>query len=186
MAKRDHRFVVLKYSATKQAQSTVRRYYLKWRNSQNLPIRCDNVECRFYVDPLVWNGKPLKLILDHVDGNRFDNRPQKLRLLCPNCDSQLPTRGGGNRGRIRAYEGGFSIRSDSGKTNYSLIADTGRFSFNGPIEISSSDVDNPTLVAGGLFAFDGKTWDVPFSFDLSTSSLTLEQESEVEENSPSD
>lgn len=39
----------------------------------------------------VWNGKPLVLRLDHENGNRSDNREKNLRLICPNCDSQLPT-----------------------------------------------------------------------------------------------
>ena len=38
-----------------------------------------------------WNGKPLVLRLDHENGVRNDNRIENLRIVCPNCDSQLPT-----------------------------------------------------------------------------------------------
>ena len=38
-----------------------------------------------------WRGKPLTLELDHVDGNRTNNKPNNLKLLCPNCHSQTPT-----------------------------------------------------------------------------------------------
>jgi hypothetical protein len=58
----------------------------------------------------VWNGEALPLILDHIDGNRCHNRHQNLRLLCPNCDAQLDTRGGKNKGRIvNAQSDGFQI-----------------------------------------------------------------------------
>lgn len=38
-----------------------------------------------------WNGKPLTLILDHINGKNHDNRFNNLRWVCPNCNMQLPT-----------------------------------------------------------------------------------------------
>jgi hypothetical protein len=35
-----------------------------------------------------WNGKQISLELDHMNGDRFDNRLENLRLLCPNCHAQ--------------------------------------------------------------------------------------------------
>ncbi len=38
-----------------------------------------------------WNGRPLRLEVDHVSGDWWDNRPQNLRLLCPNCHAVTDT-----------------------------------------------------------------------------------------------
>jgi hypothetical protein len=46
-----------------------------------------------------WNGEPIPLELDHIDGDRTDNRLENLRLLCPNCHAQTPTYRGRNIGR---------------------------------------------------------------------------------------
>jgi 5-methylcytosine-specific restriction endonuclease McrA len=50
-----------------------------------------------------WNGVTLTLIVDHINGDASNNRRENLRLICPNCDSQLPTFKARNRGSGRYY-----------------------------------------------------------------------------------
>jgi hypothetical protein len=40
-----------------------------------------------------WNGKPLTLILDHINGVNNDHRLDNLRFLCPHCNIQMDTFG---------------------------------------------------------------------------------------------
>ena len=44
-----------------------------------------------------WNGGSLRMILDHINGVHNDDRLDNLRLVCPNCNSQLPTHCGKNK-----------------------------------------------------------------------------------------
>ena len=44
-----------------------------------------------------WNTSPLTMILDHINGRNTDHRLGNLRLVCPNCNSQLPTFCGRNK-----------------------------------------------------------------------------------------
>lgn len=48
-----------------------------------------------------WNGKPLVLELEHIDGNSDNNSEENVSLLCPNCHSQTPTYKGKNKGNGR-------------------------------------------------------------------------------------
>ena len=43
-----------------------------------------------------WNGKPMSLILDHINGIRNDNRLENLRFVCGCCNMQLDTTNGKN------------------------------------------------------------------------------------------
>lgn len=47
---------------------------------------CDICKCKPY-----HNGKRLQFVLDHIDGDASNNKRENLRMICPNCDSQLDT-----------------------------------------------------------------------------------------------
>lgn len=107
---------VMKYSPGRKSSDTIKRAYIKWREEQTppIPLRCDIESCYFHTNELVWNGEPLHLILDHINGVNGDDNPHNLRFLCPNCNSQQKTHGGGNRGRVTQEQDSFVINRDDG------------------------------------------------------------------------
>jgi hypothetical protein len=60
-----------------------------------------------------WMGKEAPLILDHIDGNSENNSLDNLRLVCGNCDMQLPTYKGKNLGNGRHWR---TQRRNEGKS----------------------------------------------------------------------
>lgn len=66
----------------------MRRWYLKQEYTPYVCSICGQ-------EPF-WNGQPLSLTLDHINGNNKDDRIENLRWVCPNCDRQLPTFGSKN------------------------------------------------------------------------------------------
>ncbi|MFE3721419.1 HNH endonuclease signature motif containing protein [Streptomyces cyaneofuscatus] len=52
-----------------------------------------------------WRERPLPLEVDHIDGNWRNNRPENLRLLCPNCHSTTDTYRGRGKGLRTPVQG---------------------------------------------------------------------------------
>ena len=50
-----------------------------------------------------WGGKPLVVVMDHINGNSNDNMLSNLRLICSNCDTLTPTYKCRNKGSGRHY-----------------------------------------------------------------------------------
>lgn len=48
-----------------------------------------------------WQCRPVPLVVDHIDGNSENHSVDNVRLVCGNCDMQLPTYKGRNRGNGR-------------------------------------------------------------------------------------
>lgn len=77
------------FIAKEQTSSTLRKYILLYNL---IPYCC--AQCGINDE---WNGQKLCLQIDHIDGDRSNNKIDNLRFLCPNCHSQTKTFGTRNR-----------------------------------------------------------------------------------------
>ena len=68
-----------------EADTTIRGIYRDYIMDQQ------NHCCAICGMPDEWNGKPLVFVLDHINGDAAYSARENLRLICPNCDSQLDT-----------------------------------------------------------------------------------------------
>ncbi|MEP6760139.1 MAG: HNH endonuclease signature motif containing protein [Sporichthyaceae bacterium] len=79
----------------KEGAQRLRRAMIEY----GIPYRCRGCGCDG-----MWQGLALRLEIDHINGNPFDNRPENLRFLCPNCHAQTATYCVRNRGRSPTAE----------------------------------------------------------------------------------
>jgi 5-methylcytosine-specific restriction endonuclease McrA len=56
-------------------------------------------ECALCRNPGEWRGGPLRLEIDHIDGDYHNNLATNLRFLCPNCHTQTDNFSGRSRGK---------------------------------------------------------------------------------------
>lgn len=87
--------------------------YIKWINQNIIPSHRSSTLKRLIIkfngnkcsecEIEDWNGKPLIMELDHIDGNSENDQYVNLRLLCSNCHAQTDTYGNKNKGNGRAY-----------------------------------------------------------------------------------
>lgn len=75
--------------------------YSDYSNRQNLKNRLIKEgllrdECYSCGLKGTWNGAPITLQLEHINGVGYDNRIENLSVLCPNCHSQTSTFGNRN------------------------------------------------------------------------------------------
>lgn len=94
----------IKVNPFEQAELTGGCYYLPGGNPGTKALRKHLIRkhgnecmlCHHCADD--WQGKPLTLIVDHINGHADDWSIYNIQLVCPNCDSQLSTYKGRNKG----------------------------------------------------------------------------------------
>lgn len=76
---------------------------LGWHKKQELLHKNKNT-CSICGLSDLWNGLPIKMHVDHINGDSWDHREENLRLLCPNCHSQQDTTCSKNKSAVLFYK----------------------------------------------------------------------------------
>jgi hypothetical protein len=95
-----------------------------WHRCRDILMHEQGNKCEICGMPPEWNGSSLTFILDHIDGNPTNHIKDNLRMICPNCNSQLETSRGKKSGgrycqRILYYQ----MRSKIGITSESDLSE---------------------------------------------------------------
>lgn len=85
-----------------QSLKKAREGRLKQRSARAYLLRVKGNRCEI-CSLIEWMGQKIPLVLDHIDGHADNNAVENLRLVCGNCDMQLPTYKIKNKGNGRAY-----------------------------------------------------------------------------------
>jgi hypothetical protein len=87
-------------------EESIRKHVKKWliHRNGNVCSICKQSE---------WMGSPIPLVNDHIDGNSQNCNLENFRLVCCNCDAQLPTYKSKNRGRGRPRDRSYYHRQQS-------------------------------------------------------------------------
>lgn len=79
----------------------VPRSVLKSKYVREHVLDRQNRLCAICGNPQEHMGEHLLFIMNHSDGNPDNTHPSNMRMVCPNCLSQLPTYKSRNRGNGR-------------------------------------------------------------------------------------
>ena len=80
------------------------------RNARRLLIEKNNGTCQI-CGLAEWQGQPMPLVMDHMNGNSEDGSLSNLRIICNNCDALTATyknKGNGRAVRRQRYKDGKS------------------------------------------------------------------------------
>lgn len=103
---------ILKFNETRQflKKISVEEFFINGKKRDGESIKkklielgTPNICAECKISPQ-WNGKPLVLQVDHINGDHIDNRIENIRLLCPNCHTQTDTWSGRNAKKQHAYK----------------------------------------------------------------------------------